>query len=214
MARIDDYKESFRLAALDLKERNLEVLAKTAGAHIVPNGGSATLIVPFLGAKYVVKFSPEIEIVREGATADVPLTDKILIAHYLLGATGRKETGKLITFRQIPDGKFYHEAFQKRARDPFLNFFGNNGRFFVKCARLMGAVPVNNGDFGMEFAVFPQIRVQLILWHGDEEFPPDATILFDESIQKHLSAEDIAVLSGAVVYNLIGLARRVQAGEA
>ncbi len=78
---------------------------------------------------------------------------------------------------------------------------------------MMGATPVSNGDFGMQFSVFPQICIQLVLWDGDEEFPPDATILFDDTIQKHFSAEDIAVLSGGVVYRLIGLGRKIQANE-
>ncbi|MGC1405099.1 MAG: DUF3786 domain-containing protein, partial [Thermodesulfobacteriota bacterium] len=39
-----------------------------------------------------------------------------------------------------------------------------------------------------------------------EEFPPDGNLLFDASISKYLSAEDIAVLSGMVVYPLIGMA--------
>lgn len=214
MARIDDYKESFRLAALELKKRDAAALARNAGVELLSKSGTTGLIVPFIGTNYLVEIQPEPDVHKEGSGEDIPIPDKILIAHYLLGAPGKKGSGNLITFRQVPDGHFYYEAFQKRARDPFLNFFGNNGRFFYKCARLMGGVPVQNGDFGMEFQVFPQISVQLVLWNGDEEFPPDATILFHDSIHRHLSAEDIAVLCGTLVYRLISLARKVQAGEA
>jgi hypothetical protein len=77
---------------------------------------------------------------------------------------------------------------------------------------MLGAVPVEIGDFGMDFPVFPRIRIQLVLWSGDEEFPPDATILFDESVQRILPAEDIAVMSGSLVYRLIGLGRKIQSG--
>ncbi|MHC1726602.1 MAG: DUF3786 domain-containing protein [Syntrophobacteraceae bacterium] len=210
MARIDDYKESFRLACIELKKQDPAVLARTAGVELSFKGGYDLLVVPFLGANYVVKLHPETEITKEDSAEEIPLPDRILIAHYLLGASGKKSTGNLITFRQVTDGQFYFEAFQKRARDPLLNFFGNNGKLFVECSRMMKASPVSNGDFGMEFRVFPFICVQLVLWKGDDEFPPDATILFDESIQRHLPAEDIAVLSGSLVYRLIGLARKVQ----
>jgi hypothetical protein len=210
LARIDDYRESFRLASLELKKKDPAVLAKAAGVDAYINNGRAELSVPFLGTKYVVEISPNTDVHKENAAEEVPIPDKILIAHYLLGASGKKNPGKLITFRQIPDGQFYFEAFQRRARDPFVNFFGSNGRLFVKCAQEMGATPVKNGDYGMEFSIFPQICVQLVLWEGDDEFPPDATILFDESIQHHLPAEDIAVLSGSLVYRLIGLARKIQ----
>ena len=213
MARIDDYKESFRLAAVELKKQDPTVLAKAAGVSCLGEGTRRTLVVPFLGANYEVEIFPETEIRKENSGEEIPIPDKILIAHYLLGAAGKKPSGKLITFRQIPDGHFYFDAFQRRARDPFLNFFGGNGRLFVKCAELMGAKHADSGDFGMEFRVLPQISIQLVLWRGDEEFPPDATILFDEDIQRHLPVEDIAVLCGTLVYRLIGLARKVQAGE-
>ena len=207
MARIDDYKESFRLASLELKKKDAATVAKAAGAEFSPGEG---LIVPFLGARYKVEIHPETIISRVNSNEEVPLSDKILIAHYLLGAVGKKATGKLITFRQIRDGHFYFDAFQRRARDPFANFFGNNGRLFVRCAEMMGGIPVGIGDYGMEFSIFPRISVQLVLWQGDEEFPPDATILFDENIQQLLPAEDIAVMSGSLVYRLIGLGRKME----
>ena len=211
LARIDDYKESFRLAALELQKKDPAILAKTAGVDIFIDEERTELVVPFLGTNYIVSLSPDIDVRREKGAEEVPIPDKILMAHYLLGSSGRRNSGKLITFRQVADGHFYFDAFQRRARDPFVNFFGGNGRLFVKCAREMGATSVANGDFGMEFRVFPRICVQLVLWEGDDEFPADATILFDESIQHYLPAEDIAVLSGSLVYRLIGLARKLQA---
>ena len=207
MARIDDYKESFRLASVELKKKDAAALAKATGAEFSLEEG---LIVPFLGARYKVAIHPETDIGLADARLEVSLPDKILIVHYLLGAGGVEPTGRLITFREVQDGHFYFDAFQRRARDPFVNFFGNDGPLFLKCANMLGAVRMDNGDFAMEFSVFPRIRVQLVLWAGDEEFPPEATILFDESVQRILSAEDIAVMSGGVVYRLIGLGRRIQ----
>ncbi|MCL5405897.1 MAG: DUF3786 domain-containing protein [Deltaproteobacteria bacterium] len=206
MPRIDDYKESFRLAALELKKRDPAALAQSSGAEYSAEKG---LVVAFLGAGYRVEIHPETKIGKIDSNEEVALPDQILIAHYLLGAAGRKATGKLITFRQVPDGHFYFDAFQRRARDPFVKFFGDNGALFVKCAEMLGAAPVDNGDYGMEFSVFPHIQVQLLLWAGDEEFPPEATILFDESIHWRLPAEDIAVMSGGLVYRLIGLGRKM-----
>jgi hypothetical protein len=47
--------------------------------------------------------------------------------------------------------------------------------------------------------------VRLILWAGDDEFPAEANIVFDENIAEILSPEDIAWLAGMVVYRLISL---------
>jgi hypothetical protein len=207
VARIDDYKESFCLACIELKKRDPEELAKAGGFDF--SIGKA-MTVPFLGTEYLVEIHPDTEIRSNDSGEEVPLPTKILIAHYLLGSSGKRCTGKLIAFRQIPDGHFYFEAFQKRARDPFVKFFGNDGPLFVKCAAKLGAKPAENGDFGMKFDVFPHICVQLVLWNADEEFPPDGTILFDESIQWHLPVEDVAVMSGNLVYKLVDLGRKMR----
>lgn len=210
MARIDDYKESFRLASLELGKRDPVGVAKAAGVEVLVHENRAELKVPFLGTNYLVAMSEGGGIRKENSDDEVPLPDKILIAHYLLGSKAAGAPGKLITFRQVRDGQFYFDAFQRRARDPFVAFFGGNGRLFRKCAEIMGGTPVPNGDFGMEFHVFPHVHIQLVLWEGDEEFPPDATVLFHENVQDFLSPEDIAVMSGGLVYRLIGLGRKMQ----
>jgi hypothetical protein len=54
----------------------------------------------------------------------------------------------------------------------------------------------------------PLVPVALIIWRGVDEFPPEGNILFDKNILDLLSAEDVAWLSGMVVYPLIGMAKR------
>jgi hypothetical protein len=52
--------------------------------------------------------------------------------------------------------------------------------------------------------------VVLSLWRGDDEFPPEANVYFDQSIASYLSTDDIAYLAGAVVYKAIGISRGLQ----
>lgn len=208
MARIDDYRESFRLAAEELKAADLERLAKLGGVDLwTDEEGRANLRVPFFGTPYLIQVDDDVGVLKEGDEGEVPLPEKILLCHYLLHASGEVPTGKLITFRQIPDGHFYFDAFQRRARDPFLAVFGGQPERFRRCAEMLGAQPVPAGDVGMSFRVLPHIAIQLVLWHGDDEFPPEANILFDDIIPHNLAAEDIAVLTGMLVYRLMGMAR-------
>jgi hypothetical protein len=211
VARIDDYKESFRLAAERLSKVNLHRLAKLAGADIGLTGGEILIRLTFLGTPYQVTVANGVEVERTGSDGDVSLPEKILICHYLLNASSEAQTGELITFRQIPDGHFYFDAFQRRARDPFLATFGHDPELFRSCASVLGGRPVETGDVGMVFQVLPRIEVQLVLWQGDDEFPPEGSVLFDASIQHRLPTEDIAVLSGMLVYKLMGIARTQQA---
>ena len=59
----------------------------------------------------------------------------------------------------------------------------------------------------MVVTALPLVPLALILWKGDDEFPPEGNILFDRSITSIFSAEDVAWLSGMVVYPLAGMAR-------
>ena len=208
MARIDDYKESFRLASQELGSANLRELARLAEVDIILSAEeTSTISVPFFGTAHHVLVGENVDIERVDDHSEVPLPEKILICHYLLHASGEPPRGELITFRQIPDGHFYFEAFQRRARDPFLATFGRQPEFFRRCAQSLGGQPAAAGDVGMVFQPLPRIAIHLALWEGDDEFPPEAGILFDANIQHELAAEDIAVLSGMLVYRLMGIAR-------
>jgi hypothetical protein len=96
----------------------------------------------------------------------------------------------------------------KRAKDPLVKTFGQNPKLLIDGAiKIYDAIPYNHGDFSVVVKALPLVPVALILWKGDEEFPPEGNILFDRTISDILSAEDIAWLSGMVVYPLIGMAK-------
>jgi hypothetical protein len=208
MARIDDYRESFRLASEELRNADLYRIAERAGVTVSQqDGGPMEIRLTFMDVPFLVQVADNVDILRDGQETEVPLPEKIIISHYLLHSSGKPPTGQLITFRQIPDGHFYYDAFQRRARDPFLATFGQDPGLFLSCGALAGGTPVDAGDCAMAFQVFPRMTIQLVLWKGDEEFPPEASLLFDSVIQEDLSAEDIAVVSGMLVYRLMGIAR-------
>ena len=129
-----------------------------------------------------------------------------MILHYLLKAPGAPPVGQWITFREIPSGEFYYSAFVQRAKEPLVKTFGHRPRLLAELGVQQGGVKREEGDVCICFQAFPKIPVCLILWAGDDEFPPDGNVLFDASIVRYLIAEDVAVLAGMVVYPLIGMA--------
>jgi hypothetical protein len=141
----------------------------------------------------------------------VPIQQQVLILHYLLGACssgGAPVTGEWIAFQEIPDGRFYLDAFVKRAKSPLVQAFGNAPERLLDLGTLIfDATVFEHGDVSVLVEAFPLVPIVLILWKGDEEFPPEGNLLFDRNISKILSAEDIAWLAGMVVYPLVGQAR-------
>ena len=204
MPRIDDYINARQIAVERLSKESFENIVKRSGFETLRDN---VLKVPFLDRVYQVSF-PDFEFknVSEKETV-VPIQEQVLILHYLMAESTKKLTGNWIAYREIQGASFYFSAFVKRAIDPLKKAFGQNVSGLSKASNNINGKAIDIGDVGFEFKFFPKVPLQLILWEGDDEFPPEANILFDETIGEILLPEDVAWLSGMLVYRLIALSR-------
>lgn len=211
MPRVDDYLAARALAVTALQQRwPREVAARSQCQWFVEDDREG-LVVPYFGQPRRVMW-PEVTVTAPGSDKELPLTEQILILHYLQYTQGDPLTGHTIDFRQVPQGAFYWSAFVARAKKPLLETFGSDLKLYMKVAAHMGGSPQDLGDAAAMYMAFPLVPVYHVLWEGDQEFPPEASILFDETIPMHLPTEDIAALAGASVYRLIAAARQLKGG--
>jgi hypothetical protein len=211
MARVDDYNQAFELGIKDLSVKDPDLLAGFSGADILRTKEEKTLLsLRFLNRKVDISW-PEFEIRHEGSKETLPIQQQVLLVHYLCGAwasSGAPVTREWIAYQEVPDGRFYLDAFLKRAKMPLVKGFGEHPEVLPALAfEAYHAVPFDHGDFSVVVEALPLVPMALILWRGDDEFPPEGNILFDRNISGILSAEDIAWLAGMVVYPLIGMSK-------
>lgn len=207
MARIDDYREAASLGKAALRNRSPRRIAEQSGARLAERqGGGESLVLTFLNRDTAISW-PDLAFSLEGVGDEVPLQQQVLLLHYLRGAEGGRVTGEWIAYQEVPDGKFYLDAFHRRATQPMVRVFGGQPERLAELAGLRyGAVPFDRGDVGVVVKALPLVPVALVLWKGDDEFPADGTILFDRGVSGILSAEDIAWLAGMIIYPLMGMA--------
>lgn len=207
MARIDDYRAAVKLGKEVLADRNPKGTADMSGAYFEQDSeGRAVLTLDFLNKKIRITW-PECDISFADSGDEVPIQQQVLILHYLIGAKGAAVQGEWIAYQEVPDGKFYLDAFLRRAKIPMVQGFGTQPEMLKELAiKVYGAQPFDKGDVSLVVQALPGVPVALILWKGDDEFPPEGTILFDRSISDILSAEDIAWLAGMIIYPLMGMA--------
>ncbi|MFZ0447918.1 MAG: DUF3786 domain-containing protein [Desulfatiglandaceae bacterium] len=207
MARIDDYKKAVQLGKGALEGENPKRIADRSGAVFQEDGeGLITLVLPFLNRDIAISW-PELEFSFKSTGEEVPIQQQVLIFHYLNGAKGAKVKGEWVAYQEVPDGKFYLDAFLRRAKIPLVNAFGKQPEKLLPVTReVYGARPLDHGDHSVVVQALPRVPVALILWEGDDEFPPEGNLLFDRSISKILSAEDIAWLAGMIIYPIMGMA--------
>jgi hypothetical protein len=202
MARVDDYVNAGKIVRETLKAASFEDIVKYSGFDPVD---AETFQVPFLNRTFHVSY-PEFEFsdaVQPGA--EVPLQEQVLVLHYMSALKSLVPSGRWIAYREIPGAAFYFSAFVKRAIDPLKKVFGKNITPLIATAAKLGGKPIDIGDAGFEFRVFPKVPLQIIIHAGDDEFEPEANILFDETAGEFLSPEDAAWLGGMVVYRLMAL---------
>ncbi len=192
----DNYEVALKLARDKWRTQDPESQAHRCGASFRREESQAGLI--FFGAECVVTHPDGI--VRSQGDATQPTTwEQILILHYVTSDGPVSESEKLIAYSEIPDGKFYDAAYQKRTRNYLIGVFGKRPEAFEKAGIALGAEPVAMGDIAFRITCFPRVRLHLVMWRGDDEFPPDASILLEERISSYLDVKDSAVLGGLAV---------------
>jgi Domain of unknown function (DUF3786) len=212
MPRIDDYNQAFALVKEQLSGKSPDLLARVSGADMIRDiDGSVLFSLLFLNQGMRITW-PDFKAFSGKTGEEMPIQQQILLLHYLHGAwssNGAEPTGEWISFQEVPDGRFYLDAFHRRAKNPLVQAFGEYPERMAKLAsQAFESQPFDRGDASVLVRALPRITVALILWKGDEEFPPEGNILFDRNIIEILSAEDIAWLAGMVVYPLIGMAKQ------
>ena len=205
MPRIDDYKAAKEIAAQKVSNRPLSEILEATGFEVSADG---QIRIPFLDRTFLVDFPGLTFKDQQDPSSEVPVQEQVLILHYMVPESIPAPSGKWIAYREIPGAAFYFSAFVKRAIEPLKKVFGQNPAGLVKAANVLDGKKISPGDAAFEFAILPKVPLQVILWAGDEEFPAEANILFDQTIGDILSPEDAAWLAGMLVYRLISISYR------
>lgn len=200
----DISKQSFeltlRLATQKLSTMKAEEVCQRSGASLMDDDH---LLLHYLNQVYCVNTCTGEINFKDKKGEQVPIKDQILILHYLTRAKGTPFTNKVITYGQIEGAKFYTPVFMKRSLDPLLNSFGHCPELLLERAQRIAGTRAPYGDLSVSIDPFPRVRIFLILWRGDEEFPPNGNILFDGNIGDYLSSEDVCVLTESLVWKLV-----------
>ena len=131
-----------------------------------------------------------------------PLPVQTFLLRYLLESKKIIWLGEWKTFREMPWGEMYIKPYTGRVLTRAAFTFGTRLAAFNKAAEVMGATPVNHGDAGWEFTLIGDYRMRILVWEGDDEFPPNAQVLYSENFAQGFAAED-RVVAGDILITAI-----------
>jgi hypothetical protein len=172
-----------------LSQRELTELCEAANA--TPHGQRG-LIVPFLNQDLLINIQKKC-VMQMGSRGPVEVQDPLLTLIclvYLLKVSRDDIINELVTVRDLKESHFFQGP---HAIDvvPLIKRFGHDMQAFQKAAESIGGVRTKMADGAYRINTFPKVPVYYLLWLGDDEFDPRVSILFDRSIERHLSADAI-----------------------
>ena len=178
------------------KYREMDPAGMAARCGLPYDGETHAITMNLLGEQFLGSH-PDYTIV--GPT---PLTnaERILFLRYLLDGRKAQPLGQYLTYREFPWGEVYLQQFTGRCIKRFAFSYGSRPELLGKIMERLPARPLSRSDCGWELELMEGLTIQLLLWVGDDEFPPNAQILFSDNFRHAFTAEDLAN-AGDIVLN-------------
>ena len=146
---------------------------------------------------------PEFEIKIQGECAYAKVFDspyaKMLIIRYLIEKCSAPFTGKFMTYREMPWGEVYDKNFNGRCILRLAYGFGSRIDAFSAACEKLGGRKLSHGDASYELPVFENMIIRLVIYEGDDEFPPTSQFLFSDNMAVSFTAEDRAVFGDLLI---------------
>jgi len=146
------------------------------------------------------------ETIRRSDDNQIPSAESgVMILNYLSFTENNiDKTNKWVSLKEIPNGgMMFYPAFYKSSIVSLINTFGYDSSKLRKCGENLGGKEIKMGDVAFEFEVFPKVFCRVVIWEGDDEISPSATLLFDSSVQYMMHVESIIGLGGYVINKII-----------
>jgi len=194
--RIDELKKRLQFASPD-------VLAQFTGATYLPVTEWSGFFEFNLWNQPIRLSFPEFCVSNQQKERSVPIMDIALILYYFSTSDGTAIKNKWISFSDLPNGRFYDQAFQGYSGMLLAQSFREDITRFSKSAEKIGGLVENHGDASYKFMALPRVPILVTYWLGDEDFSASARILFDASASHYLPTDAYAILGSGLTRQLL-----------
>ena len=197
--QIENHKEEVPFSYYENLFRQLEPEAAVTRTGVKWDGGE--FYVNLLGREYAISH-PEYAIrPLDGGTLP-PLPVQTFLLRYLLESKQVAWSGEWKTFREMPWGEMYIKPYTGRVLTRAAFTFGTRVAAFKAACEKLGALPLPNGDAGYQLDLIGDYQMRILVWEGDEEFPPNAQVLYSDNFAEGFAAED-RVVAGDILISTI-----------
>jgi hypothetical protein len=201
--QIDKLAPVVREAQEKLRASDRAAIAAQSGAQIDQAGN---LRLEFLQCEYVIDHA-DWTVKRADDSVVPPSIMQSLILTYLSMSDGAPPIDRWVGFRELPNGLFYAQAFQGYTGAELVRHLGGDVAAFKTASEKLQGAFLSLGDAGYVFQVLPRLKLAVVLWAGDDEFPAQAQVLFQESAPHYLITDGLAIVGSLLVGRIVKAAK-------
>ena len=194
---VDKLEPKVTALRADLLQSSPDDIARCSGAIL--DGDKLRLAMAF--DDYVVDTADYVVSRPDGTEANSFMQSLVLT--YLDTAADTPPAGRWVTFRDLPNGSFYNQAFQGYGPDRLAKRWQLDIAGFTAACQTRGGTPIDYGDAGFAFKVLPRLDIAAIYWLGDEDFPSRASVLFDANAHYYMVIDGLAILGSRLVDSIL-----------
>ena len=99
-------------------------------------------------------------------------------------------------------GLMFHTGLAENRRDPWAERFEADQSGFHRACKALGGQPFPQGDIAYVIELFDGLPVVVQLWFGDEEFPANLRLLWDENALQYIKYETMWFVKGMLLERL------------
>jgi Domain of unknown function (DUF3786) len=200
---IDKLAPVVKEAQAKLRTSDRALVAERSGALIDPQGN---LRMAFLRREHMID-QVDWTVKRADDGAAPPALMQSLILTYLYMSDGTPPIDRWLGFRELPDGLFYAQAFQGYTGAELVRDLHGDVAVFRQASEKLQGGPLALGNAAFAFQVLPRLRLAVIMWPGDDEFPAQAQVLFQESAPHYLMTDGLAILGSLLIGQIVKAAK-------
>jgi hypothetical protein len=183
---------------------DLEPAAERCGFQYRSTGDGIVLATRLLDRDVEIAY-PSFEARHADDGSPVPPHVAALLAFHFARADGTPLAGEWISFAELPEGRFYVQAFRGYTGAMLVRRFGDDAEGLRAAALGVGGVTLGmSADVAVGLRVLPRISFALVYWAGDDEFEARADLLLDGAAAHQLDTDCYAVMGSWLTKRIAG----------
>ena len=193
-------KDNYAIHAQQAKARFLTYDQQNLIDKLCLQSDSTFLYLNFLSWPYrISRCTGDVEFFRNGTWQDGNSYEEVMTLLDLV-CDSRENRWLACRWKNMRDfGLMFHGNLLENPADPWAEAFQADPEGFRNGCLALGGKPLPNGDIAYAIELFDGLCIVLQLWFGDEEFPPNLRILWDENALMYLKYETMYFARGLLL---------------